>query len=220
MRALCTALTPGMQALPPARPALHFGICIHSGTNLTNLLAHSTSHASTSWTPLWLAEGPARAAAQQLKDAIDASIAAGADWVQTPTLEQVWMRDRPRPRLQQPCSLSGTSCAPLSAWCAHCVVFTTRTVLLPLASPVERSQLLHHQVCMPFLALRLLARLQASALQELALLHDHFDGLALGMELPGCYNPRCLLSLGWTVSESKMATKLCWGCRAARCGRC
>ena len=57
---------------------------------------------------------------------------------------------------------------------------------------------------------------QALALQELALLHDHFDGLTLGMELPGCYNPSCLDL--HALTEETLPTKPCYGCRLARWG--
>lgn len=57
-------------------------------------------------------------------------------------------------------------------------------------------------------------RLQAAAIQCLTLLHDGFDALALGFQLPGCYYPGCL-QLG-SRTENSLQTSRCQGCRVAR----
>ena len=56
--------------------------------------------------------------------------------------------------------------------------------------------------------------LQAGGMQRLLLLHDRFDALAAGMQLPGCYNPGCLNLDG--PAEHSLPTKLCLGCKTAR----
>ena len=50
----------------------------------------------------------------------------------------------------------------------------------------------------------------------LASLSAQLDPLALGLALPGCYNPACTSLAG--VSEAAMPLKTCTGCRIARWG--
>jgi hypothetical protein len=51
-------------------------------------------------------------------------------------------------------------------------------------------------------------------LQLLVALGQQLDPLALGLRLPGCYNPACTCLAG--ASEAGMALKTCMGCRIAR----
>jgi hypothetical protein len=53
-------------------------------------------------------------------------------------------------------------------------------------------------------------------MQQLTQLHDGFDPLAMGISLPGCYNPGCR-NLG-TLAEHSLETKLCASCKEARWG--
>ena len=56
--------------------------------------------------------------------------------------------------------------------------------------------------------------LQPAPLQLLVSLSQQLDPLALGLRLPGCYNPACTSLAG--ASEAAMPLKLCAGCRIAR----
>lgn len=56
--------------------------------------------------------------------------------------------------------------------------------------------------------------MRPAALELMACLAQQLDPLALGLRLPGCYNPACTSLAG--DSEADMALKTCAGCRIAR----
>ena len=51
-------------------------------------------------------------------------------------------------------------------------------------------------------------------LRWLEALHDRVDVIALGVKLPGCFNPRCPTLSG--LQEAGVSTRLCSGCMVAR----